>query len=131
MIDLALDIRRNSPYYGKVLGYEMRASSDLDFGEWIWVPPGFAHGNVFLEETSIEYFCSGEYNPHCEAGISPLAADLDWSMCDSHLQSAYNSVVRLTPAITEKDRNGLTLAAWSEDPRSFHFVYSGRDEPHI
>ena len=33
----------------------------------------------------IEYFCSGEYSPGCEAGISPLAEDIDWSLCDPKL----------------------------------------------
>jgi hypothetical protein len=28
---------------------------------------------MFLEDTAIEYFCTGEYSPKCEAGISPLA----------------------------------------------------------
>src|SRR5439155_25851733 len=72
MIDLVLDIRKGSPTFGKAVAYEMPANAQDAFGEWIWVPPGFAHGNAFLAETSIEYFCSGEYSPHCEAGISPM-----------------------------------------------------------
>ena len=73
MIDLFLDIRLDSPTYGKIYAYDMPANQDNDFNEWIWIPPGFAHGNVFLENTLIEYFCSGEYSPGCEASISPLS----------------------------------------------------------
>ena len=65
-----------------------------DFSQWIWVPPGFAHGNVFLLDTTIEYFCSGEYNPECEASISPLADDLDWSLCDPTLKDQFSEIVR-------------------------------------
>lgn len=80
MIDLFLDIRKGSPNYGMAAAYDMRSSSDNDFAEWIWIPPGFAHGNFFTQESTIEYMCSGEYSPDCEATISPLATDLDWSL---------------------------------------------------
>src|SRR5258708_101271 len=68
MIDLVLDIRKGSPAFGKIIAYDMPTRKTDDFNEWIWVPPGFAHGNVFPEDTSIEYFCTGEYSPKCEAG---------------------------------------------------------------
>src|SRR5262249_48166119 len=60
MIDLALDIRLESPTFGKIVAYDMPASPEAEYSEWIWVPPGFAHGNLFTKETIIEYFCSGE-----------------------------------------------------------------------
>ena len=123
MIDLVLDIRRGSPTFGKAIAYDMPAAADERFGEWIWVPPGFAHGNAFLTETSIEYFCSGEYSPHCEAGISPLAADIDWSLCDDGLKRIFDETARTTDLMTEKDRNGLSLVAWEKDPRSDNFVF--------
>ena len=73
MVDLFLDIRKGSPTYGKAAACDMPSSPDNDYAEWIWIPPGFAHGNYFTEDTTIEYICSGEYSPGCEAGISPLA----------------------------------------------------------
>src|SRR3989442_12162468 len=72
MIDLVLDIRKGSPNFGKILAYDMPARMNAEWDEWIWVPPGFAHGNMFVDDTLIEYLCSGEYSPGCEAGISPL-----------------------------------------------------------
>src|SRR3954454_7369139 len=58
MIDLVLDIRKGSPTFGKAIAYDMLSNHAEHFNEWIWVPPGFAHGNTFLEDTAIEYFCS-------------------------------------------------------------------------
>src|SRR5262249_35842219 len=118
MVDLVLDIRRGSPAFGKIIAYDMPSSKDEDHNEWIWVPPGFAHGHLFLSDTSIEYFCSGEWSPQCEAAISPLAADLDWSLCDSRLREAFHRIASATSLITDKDKNGLSIAAWEKDPRS-------------
>jgi len=129
MIDLFLDIRKGSPYFGKIMMYDMPTSGDADYGEWIWVPAGFAHGNVFLEDTRIEYFCSGEYSQGCEAGISPLALDLDWSLCDPGLKSIFDSVAAETKLMTDKDRNGLTLKDWEEDDRANNFIYGECDSP--
>lgn len=124
MVDMVLDIRKGSPTFGKIIGYDMPASPGMDFNEWIWVPPGFAHGNFFTEETLIEYFCSGQYSPGCEAGISPLAGDIDWSLCAPELKALFDTIAPTTERITEKDKNGFTLTAWEADERSNQFLYS-------
>lgn len=124
MVDVVLDIRKGSPTLGKAIAYDMPATPDRDFAEWIWVPPGFAHGNFFTEQTLIEYFCSGEYSPGCEAGLSPLAPDIDWGLCDPGLKAAFDGVVQAGPLMTDKDRNGFTVAAWLADARSNNFLYS-------
>lgn len=124
MIDVVLDIRRGSPTFGKAIAYDMPSNTSEDFNEWIWVPPGFAHGNTFLEDTSIEYFCSGEYSPGCEAGISPLADDIDWSLCDQDLKESFYQIASTTPLITDKDRNGLSVSDWERDDRSDNFIYA-------
>jgi len=128
MIDLVLDIRKGSPTWGKIVAHEMPAAATDAEGEWIWVPPGFAHGNIFGEETTIEYFCSGEYSPGCEAGISPLATDLDWSLCDPGLRREVAGIVAGDLLISDKDRDGLTVAAWRADPRSDTFQYDDLGE---
>jgi len=125
MTDMVLDIRKGSPTFGKIVLYDMPARKDADFGEWIWLPPGFAHGNYFREDSHIEYFCSGEYSPGCEAGISPLAADIDWSLCDADLRQEFEAVVRANPLMTDKDRNGHSLSSWTANPDSSRFVFSG------
>jgi dTDP-4-dehydrorhamnose 3,5-epimerase len=109
MIDMALDIRKGSPTFGKIILYDMPADNKTDYSEWIWVPPGFTHGNFFPEDTTIEYFCSGEYSPGCEAGISPLAQDIDWSLCDKGLKKLYDKIVPTSGLITDKDKNGFSV----------------------
>jgi dTDP-4-dehydrorhamnose 3,5-epimerase len=123
MVDIVLDIRKGSPTFGQALLHDMPSAPDADWGEWIWVPPGFAHGNFFPQDTAIEYLCSGQYSPACEAGISPLAADIDWSLCDPGLKKAFDELADASPLITEKDRNAFAVAAWAADARSDHFVY--------
>lgn len=123
MVDLVLDIRKGSPTFGKIIAYDMPATVERDYSEWIWVPPGFAHGNFFTEETIIEYLCTGEYNPNCEAGISPLADDLDWSLMDKDIKKEFDRIVSESPVISEKDKNGLSLTEWLKDPRSDNFIY--------
>jgi dTDP-4-dehydrorhamnose 3,5-epimerase len=124
MVDVVLDIRRGSPTFGNAIAYDMPSDGSEDFNEWIWVPPGFAHGNTFLEDTSIEYFCSGEYSPGNEAGISPLAEDIDWSLCDHDLRETFHEIASSTPLITDKDRAGLSVSAWERDERSNNFIYA-------
>ncbi|HEV58729.1 MAG TPA: dTDP-4-keto-6-deoxy-D-glucose epimerase [Phycisphaerales bacterium] len=123
MIDLVLDIRKGSPTFGKIIAHDMPARPEDDAVEWIWVPPGFAHGNFFTEDTTIEYFCSGQYSPGCEAGISPLAEDIDWSLCDPALRRLFDEVTSGEIRMSDKDRKNGSLGEWAADPRSDQFVY--------
>lgn len=123
MIDVVLDVRKGSPTYGKIIAHDMPVRGDEPHSEWIWVPPGFAHGNTFTEDTVIEYYCSGEYSPGNEAGISPIADDLDWSLCDPALADQFRSIASETPLMTDKDRNAFTVASWTSDSRSENFQY--------
>jgi dTDP-4-dehydrorhamnose 3,5-epimerase len=124
MVDMVLDIRKGSPYFGKIIGCDFPARLGADFGEWIWVPPGFAHGNFFTQDTHIEYFCSSEYNPACEAGISPFSSDIDWSLFDPGLKAEFDKLTAGNPLITDKDRNGYSLSAWVETRHSDEFLFN-------
>ena len=124
MIDIFLDIRKGSPTFGKAYLHDMPANPEADSQEWIWIPPGFAHGNIFPADTVIEYLCSGEYSQGCEACISPFAPDIDWSLCDKTLKSAFDAAAASAATlVTDKDRNGFTLAAWVKDERSENFKW--------
>lgn len=123
MVDMVLDIRKSSATFGKAIMYDMPTDDSSDTNEWIWVPPGFAHGNFYPQTTRIEYLCSGEYNPGCEAGISPLAPDIDWSLCDPLLKRRFDALVENGSIVSDKDRRGLSLQAWLSDPRSDNFVF--------
>jgi dTDP-4-dehydrorhamnose 3,5-epimerase len=122
MLDIVLDIRKGSPTWGQAILQDMPANRAAEFDEWIWVPPGFAHGNVFLEDTLIEYLCSGEYSQGCEAGISPYSQDIDWSLCDPALKASLNEIASTTTLVTDKDRNGFSLKQWLADARSDNFT---------
>lgn len=123
MIDLFLDVRLGSPTFGKIAAYDMPSTGGEEYNDWIWVPPGFAHGNTFTEDTLIEYFCSGEYSPGCEAGISPLADDIDWSLCEPELKVIFDTFAATTSLMTDKDRHALSVQAWTADVRSNYFFY--------
>ena len=111
MIDLVLDLRHGSPTQGKIIAFDMPANSAFNSSSWIWVPEGCAHGNFFLEDSYIEYFCSGAYNGECEAGISPFANDIDWSICDADLKNKFFEL-KASFISTPKDINGLSVKEW-------------------
>ena len=121
LTDFALDIRIGSSTYGKIIGHELSSTSGAKEGEWIWVPPGFAHGIFCKKRSTIEYLCTGDYSPGCEAGISPLSDDIDWSLCDKKLKKEFLTQKNLI--ISDKDKEGLTLTEWSKDKRSKNFLY--------
>jgi dTDP-4-dehydrorhamnose 3,5-epimerase len=123
MIDMILDIRKDSPTFGKIILYDMSVDPNNDYSEWIWVPPGYAHGNIFTEDSMIEYFCSGQYNPACEAGISPLAKDIDWNLCDPELKRVFDNIVPDKMLISEKDKRGFSVKKWEESEHSGYFIY--------
>jgi len=122
MVDLILDIRKNSPTEGKIILYDLPANTNMDYNEWIWLPPGLAHGSFFLQDSLNEYFFSANYNPEAEAGISPLAPDLDWSLVEPGLKKQFEQLKAKGILISEKDKNGLTLKAWQKDSRSNNFI---------
>lgn len=73
VFDVAVDIRRSSPTFGKWVGVELSAANR----EMLWVPPGFAHGFLALEDdTEFQYKCSGYYAPEHERVISWNDPDL-------------------------------------------------------
>jgi dTDP-4-dehydrorhamnose 3,5-epimerase len=122
MVDLILDLRHGSPTQGKIMAFNMPANSTDGTTSWIWVPEGCAHGNFFLEDSYIEYFCSGSYNGDCEAGVSPFAEDFDWSICDPKLKNLFHDLKDSNAFIaTSKDINGLSLKQWldREDAKQF------------
>jgi dTDP-4-dehydrorhamnose 3,5-epimerase len=124
MIDLVLDIRKGSQTCGQIIAHDMPSRENAKEGQWIYVPPGFAHGNFFPEDTIIEYFCTGEYSQGCEAVISPLDPELDWGKCPPALRETVQDALRGgNIIISEKDKNGLRLRDWMDDARSDNFVF--------
>ncbi|RLG13263.1 dTDP-4-dehydrorhamnose 3,5-epimerase [Candidatus Pacearchaeota archaeon] len=63
--DVAVDIRKGSPWYRKWVGVELSEKNKL----MLWIPPGFAHGFVALEDAEVIYKCTKEYAPQYDRGI--------------------------------------------------------------
>lgn len=123
MIDLFLDIRLNSPTFGKIGAYELSGHEKADYNEWIWIPEGFAHGGFFKNASIIEYFCTAEYNPYAEASICPFASDIDWSLIEDKFRKFFKESTANDFLISEKDMKGFTLDKWSRDAKSKNFIY--------
>lgn len=77
VLDVAVDIRKGSPTYGKHFDIELSAENKTMF----WVPPGFAHGFSTLEDNTIFlYKCTHFYNKASEGGIfwNDPALNINW-----------------------------------------------------
>ena len=81
ILDVALDIRKNSATFGEHLVIELSDRNKKMF----YIPEGFAHGYVSLSEDSIVlYKCTNEYNPSDEYGIkwNDKELGIDWKVKD-------------------------------------------------
>lgn len=79
VLDLAVDIRKDSPTYGEHVSVLLSGENKTMF----WIPPGFAHGFSTLEDNTIfSYKCSGIYNKESEGSLMWNDSDLkiDWQI---------------------------------------------------
>lgn len=97
VFDVAVDLRSSSPTFGKWVGVELSAENKRMF----WVPEGFAHGFLTLEDdTDFLYKCTAPYAPQSEFTLAwdDPAVGIEWPLDG------------VTPLISEKDARGLALA---------------------
>lgn len=112
VVDFAVDIRKDSPTFGKCTYAKLTGENKLQF----FIPRGFAHGfYVFSDEAVFEYKCDNYYNKESEGGIR-------WDDKDILLLPYYNTVGKFTMSIkdmfdildyspiilSEKDKNRIT-----------------------
>lgn len=108
--DVVVDLRQGSPSLGHHFAVEMSSANRAV----LWVPPGFAHGFMALEEGSIVlYECTEEWAPAAEGGIlwNDPGLGIDWP--------------GIPPTVSAKDAGNPTLAQWLSDPQSQNFRYPG------
>jgi dTDP-4-dehydrorhamnose 3,5-epimerase len=77
VFDVAVDIRRGSPTFGKWTGMELSEANKRQ----LWIPPGYAHGFCVLSESAdFFYKCTDLYAPELERGIrwDDPALAIDW-----------------------------------------------------
>lgn len=95
VFDVAVDIRRDSPTFGKWVGARLSAENKLQ----MWIPAGFAHGFVVLSETAEFLYKTTDYwapeHERCIAWDDP-AIGVEWPL-------------DAAPLLSEKDRGGKRL----------------------
>lgn len=82
--DVAVDIRKNSPTYGKWFGLELTAENKKQ----LFIPKGFAHGfSVLSAEAVVFYKCDEFYSPQDERGImyNDPFLNIDWRIPESRI----------------------------------------------
>ncbi|MGA9583481.1 MAG: dTDP-4-dehydrorhamnose 3,5-epimerase [Allosphingosinicella sp.] len=95
--DVAVDIRRSSPGFGRWVGVELSAANK----RMLWVPPGFAHGFLALEDgTDFLYKCTDYYAPEHDRSIlwSDPGIGIEWPSAGS------------APSLSAKDEAAPLLA---------------------
>lgn len=105
LFDVALDLRYESPTYGKYHAELLHAGND----EVIYVPEEFAHGFIALtDNTLFSYQCSGKYSQDYCGGILWNDPDLNipWPLKEYGVESVISTV---------KDRNWPTFKQYTED----------------
>jgi len=97
IFDVAVDLRRSSPTFGRWVGFPMRE----DDGRLVWIPPGFAHGFLVLSERAdVLYKCSDYYAPAHERCLiwNDPAVGIAWPPGEP-------------PILSGRDLQGIPLAA--------------------
>jgi len=96
--DVAVDMRRSSPTYGKWVAAELSEENK----HMLWIPPGFAHGFVVLSETAdFLYKCTDFYAPEHERCLlwNDPQLGIDWRLPSG-----------VTPLLSLKDQAGVAFA---------------------
>jgi dTDP-4-dehydrorhamnose 3,5-epimerase len=95
--DVAVDLRRSSPTFGKWVGEKLSADNKLQ----LWIPPGFAHGFYVLSDwADVLYKVTEFYAPDWDRTLlwNDTALGIKWPLIDGIL-----------PLLSEKDANGTPL----------------------
>jgi dTDP-4-dehydrorhamnose 3,5-epimerase len=82
--DVAVDIRRGSPHFGRWTAVLLSAENKRHF----WIPEGFAHGFVTLSERAVlTYLCTATYDASADTGIrwNDARLAIDWPVSDVNL----------------------------------------------
>ena len=104
VFDVAVDLRRSSPYFGQWVGATLSAENQ----QMLWVPPGFAHGFYVLSELADFLYKTTEfYVPEAERCVLWNDPDIavDWPL-----------LVGNPPLLAGKDAAGLALSACETFP---------------
>jgi dTDP-4-dehydrorhamnose 3,5-epimerase len=102
VLDVAVDLRKDSPTYGEHYSIELSEENKLQF----YIPEGFAHGfSVLSDDVLFSYKCNSLYNKPAERGISynDPALGIDWQIPpDKAIVSHKDSIL---PSMKEAEKN--------------------------
>ena len=104
VFDVAVDIRKNSPTFGRWVGERLSAANKRQ----MWIPSGFAHGFVVLSESAeFLYKTTNYYAPECERSIfwNDPELRIEWPLIGEPLLSAKDE---RAPSFEEVE----TIASW-------------------
>ncbi len=102
ILDVAVDLRKNSPTFGKHYAIELSSETKEQF----FIPQGFAHGFSVLSETAVVmYKCDNYYSQEAERGIAynDTTLNIDWKIpADKAIISTKDSIL---PSFKEAEHN--------------------------
>ena len=84
VLDVAVDIRKGSPTYGRYISVELSGDNKRQ----LFIPRGFAHGYSVLSETAVfQYKCDNYYAPECEGGLlwNDKTLNVDWQLSEDEV----------------------------------------------
>lgn len=84
VLDVAVDIRLESPTFGKYVAVELSGENKHQ----LFIPKGLAHGYVVLEDDTVfQYKCDEFYHPECEGGIAwnDPQIGIEWGISESEI----------------------------------------------
>ncbi len=115
-IDVVVDIREGSPTYGKHIAVLLKPydANDKESGRQLYVPRGFAHGFISLEDNTIfQYLIDNDYAPDYEGGIywNDPELGIDW-------EGLFKKYGIDKPITSEKDSKHLVLG---KSPKYFQY----------
>jgi dTDP-4-dehydrorhamnose 3,5-epimerase len=103
--DVAVDLRRNSPDFGKWAGFHLKAQSPEDRLQLLWIPEGFAHGFLVLSDTAqVLYKTTNLYYPAGERSIL-------WNDPTLNIAWPLQALGGTPPSVSAKDALGALLTA--------------------
>jgi dTDP-4-dehydrorhamnose 3,5-epimerase len=103
--DVAVDLRRNSPDFGKWAGFHLKTESPGDQLQLLWIPEGFAHGFLVLSDTAeVLYKTTDFYYPAGERSIL-------WSDPTLNITWPLEALNGSQPSISPKDNQGALFTA--------------------
>jgi dTDP-4-dehydrorhamnose 3,5-epimerase len=99
--DVAVDIRRGSPHFGRWAAVMLTADNKRHF----WIPEGFAHGFVVVSErATFTYLCTAPYDPVADAAVrwNDAAIGIDWPVAQPLLSGKDERAPFLTEVAPER-----------------------------